>query len=101
MQFKVMIALAQLNKVYDGLAAYWSLCTDLEINPQPHVLFQKTLAIVTHDRTLADMENPVPRPAEQAYHDALYLQSQRNIAALRNARYPGIRLRTVSHLFLD
>ena len=101
MQFKVMIALAQLNKVYDGLAAYWSLCTDLDINPQPHVLFQKTLAIVTHDRTLADMENPVARPAEQDYHEAKHRETHRKIMALRKAQYPGMSMRTISHLFLD
>lgn len=55
MKFNVLVALAHLNKVYDGLAAYWSVCRDFEIDPKPYVNFHRALTVVEHDRILRDM----------------------------------------------
>ena len=62
MKFNVLVALAHLNKVYDGLAAYWSVCRDFEIDPKPYVNFHRALAVVRHDRILLDMAEPQDRP---------------------------------------
>lgn len=77
MQFKVMIALQELNKAYDAMLAFMQLSREL-VGAEPHYVADKTRALIKHDRILTDMVEPTGRTGERDY--------QRNLAQIRMQR---------------
>lgn len=93
-----MIALGELNRMYDGLLAYMKLHIALG-NGQPHYVADKTRALIKHDRILTDMVEPTGRTGECEYQRQLARIRMDKIRAFKQA--PMKRMRTISHLFLD
>lgn len=87
MKFSVMVALDRLNQLYDGLAAYISLCQDMELGT-PHYVKEKTQALIAHDRILTDMVTPTGRTGEIEYQRQLAQVRADKVRAFFNARNP-------------
>lgn len=86
MQFKVKIALQELNRRYDAMLAYLQTCKAMDIENSPnYVLFHKTVAVIAHDRILTDMVEPTGRTGEREYQRQL---ARLKIRAFFSARNP-------------